>query len=143
MTASPAFDVIFVGPGHNALFAASHLANPSGCVCQVDQRLTAAKPPTASCESFMEDPEDFKKRSRTGSPYENPTSHPTDGQPKGECLTASRIRARRPSFRPATATMALLPWGRGIRASIGHQRDGRATRRHNTSYSHASEEKRI
>ena len=25
----------------------------------------------------MDDPEDFKKRSRTGSPYENPNSHNT------------------------------------------------------------------
>ena len=77
MTASSAFDVIFVGAGHNALIAARYLAEDSGCVCLLDRRPTPAKPRTAPCESFMDDPEDFKKRSRTGSPYENPNSHNT------------------------------------------------------------------
>jgi hypothetical protein len=77
MTASPAssaFDVIFVGAGHNALIGARYLAEDCGCVCLLDRRPTPAKPHTAPCESFMDDPEDFKKRSRTGSPYENPNS---------------------------------------------------------------------
>jgi choline dehydrogenase-like flavoprotein len=74
MTASAAFDVIFVGAGHNVLIAARDLAEASGSVCQLDQRPIPAKPHTAPPESFMDDPEDFKKRSRTGSPYENPTS---------------------------------------------------------------------
>jgi hypothetical protein len=38
----------------------------------------------------MDDPEDFKERSGTGSPYVNPASYSTDGQPKGERLTATR-----------------------------------------------------
>jgi hypothetical protein len=83
-------------------------------MCLLDQRPTPAKPRTApsesflddndedygrpkkthphdpSCESFMDDPEDFKKRSRTGSPYENPTSHPTNGQSNGEHHTTTR-----------------------------------------------------
>jgi hypothetical protein len=46
----------------------------------------------------MDDPEDFKKRSRTGSPYENPTSHPTYGQPKGEHLTATRAVIATPDW---------------------------------------------
>jgi hypothetical protein len=74
MTASAAFDVIFVGAGHNALIAARYLAEDSGCVCLLDRCPTPAKPRTAPCESFMDDPQDFKKRSRTGSPYENPNS---------------------------------------------------------------------
>jgi hypothetical protein len=80
MTASPAssaFVVIFVGAGHNALIGARYLAEDCGCVCLLDRRPTPAKPHTAPCESFMDDPEDFKKRSRTGSPYENPNSHNT------------------------------------------------------------------
>jgi hypothetical protein len=48
MTASSTFDVIFVGAGHH--------------------------PYSATSESFIDDPEDFKKRSRTGSPDENRTS---------------------------------------------------------------------
>jgi hypothetical protein len=77
MTASAAFDVIFVGAGHHALIAARHLAKDSGWVCLLDRRPTPAKPGTAPSESFMDDPEDFKKRSNTGSPYENPNSHNT------------------------------------------------------------------
>jgi choline dehydrogenase-like flavoprotein len=74
MTASSAFDVIFVGAGHNGLIAARHLAENGCSACQLGQRPIPAKPHTAPSESFMDDPEDFKKRSRTGSPYENPTS---------------------------------------------------------------------
>jgi hypothetical protein len=77
MTASSAFDVIFGGAGHNALIAARYLAEDSGCVCQLDQCPIAVKPRTAPSESFMDDSEDFKKRSRTGSPYENPNCHNT------------------------------------------------------------------
>ena len=77
MTASSAFVVIFVGAGHNALIGARYPAEDCGCVCLLDQRATPAKPHTAPSESFMDDPEDFKKRSRTGSPYENPNSHNT------------------------------------------------------------------
>jgi len=76
-SASSAFVVIFVGAGHNALIGARYLAEDSGCVCLFDQRATPARPRTAPSESFMDDPEDFKKRSRTGSPYENPNSHNT------------------------------------------------------------------
>ena len=76
-SASSAFVVIFVGAGHNALIGARYLAEDSGCVCLLDRRPTPAKPRTAPSESFMDDPEDFKKRSRTGSPYENPNSHDT------------------------------------------------------------------
>jgi choline dehydrogenase-like flavoprotein len=74
MTESSAFDVIFVGARHHGLIAARHLTENSGSVCLLDQRPIAAKPHTAPSESFMDDPQDFKKRSRTGSPYENPTS---------------------------------------------------------------------
>jgi hypothetical protein len=74
MTASAAFDVIFVAAGHNVLIPARYLAENSGSVCLLDQRAIPVKPHTAPSESFMDDPEDFKKRSRTGSPYENPTS---------------------------------------------------------------------
>jgi choline dehydrogenase-like flavoprotein len=77
MNASSAFDVIFVGAGHNGLIAARYLATDGGCVCQLDLRPIPVKPRTARSESFMDDPEDFKKRSRTGSPYENPNSHNT------------------------------------------------------------------
>ena len=59
MTASSAFDVIFVGAGHNALIAARYLAEDSGCVCLLDRRPPPAKPRTAPCESFMDDPEDL------------------------------------------------------------------------------------
>jgi hypothetical protein len=90
MTASAAFDAIFLGAGHHALIAARHLAKDSGSVCLLDQRPIPAKPRTARSETFMDDPEDFKKRSNTGSPCENPTSHPTYGQPKDEHLTATR-----------------------------------------------------
>jgi ribulose 1,5-bisphosphate synthetase/thiazole synthase len=37
MTASSAFDVIFVGAGHTVLIAARHLAENGGSVCQLDQ----------------------------------------------------------------------------------------------------------
>jgi hypothetical protein len=74
MTASSAFVVIVVGAKHNELIAGRYLAEDSDCVCLTDRRPIPAKPGTAPCESFMDDPEDFKKRSRTGSPYENPTS---------------------------------------------------------------------
>jgi choline dehydrogenase-like flavoprotein len=77
MTASAAFDVIFVGAGHTALIAARYLAEDGGSVCQLDQRPIPVKARTAPSESFMDDPEDFKKRSRTGSPYENPNPHST------------------------------------------------------------------
>jgi hypothetical protein len=74
MTPSSAFDVIFVGARHHVLIAARHLVTDSGSVSRLDQRPIAAKPRTAPSESFIDDPEDFKKRSRTGSPDENPTS---------------------------------------------------------------------
>jgi hypothetical protein len=90
MTASATFDAIFLGAGHHALIGARHLAKDSGWVYLLGQRPTPAKPRTARSEAFMDDPEDFKKRSRTGSPCENPTSHPTYGQPKDEHLTATR-----------------------------------------------------
>ena len=77
MTASSAFVVIFAGAGHHALIGARYLAEDSGRVCSLDRCPTPAKPHTAPSESFMDDPEDFKKRSRTGSPYENPNSHNT------------------------------------------------------------------
>jgi choline dehydrogenase-like flavoprotein len=77
MTPSSAFDVIFVGAGHHVLIAARYLTEASGSVCLLDRRPIAVKPHTAPSESFMDDPQDFKKRSRTGSPYENPTSHNT------------------------------------------------------------------
>ncbi len=75
MTAPSTFDVIFVGAGHHGLIAARYLTESSGSVCLLDRRPIPAKPHTAPSESFIDDPEDFKKRSRTGSPYENPTSH--------------------------------------------------------------------
>jgi hypothetical protein len=90
MTASSAFDVIFVSAGPNALIAARYLAEDGGSGCLLDERPLPAKPPTAPSESFMDDPEDFRRRSRTGSSYESPTSHPTYGQGKGERLTATR-----------------------------------------------------
>jgi hypothetical protein len=114
MTASATFDAIFVGAEPEALIAARYLTKDSGSVCLLDQRPMPAKPRTASSEcflddddedygrpkkthhhhpsseSFMDDPDDFKKRSRTGSPYENPPSHPTWGQPNGEHHTATR-----------------------------------------------------
>jgi hypothetical protein len=77
MTPSSASVVIFVGAGPNALIGARYLAEDCGCVCLLDQRATPVKPHTAPSESFMDDPEDFKKRSRTGSPYENPNCHNT------------------------------------------------------------------
>ena len=77
MTASSAFVVIFGGAGHNALVGARYLAEDSGCVCLLDRCPTPAKPRTAPSESFMDDPEDVKKRSRAGSPYENPNCHNT------------------------------------------------------------------
>jgi hypothetical protein len=86
MTASATFDVIFVRAGHSALIAARHLAEDSGSACLLDQRPMPANPRTAPSEAFMDDPRDFKKRSRTGSPYENPPFHPTDVQPKGTQL---------------------------------------------------------
>jgi hypothetical protein len=61
MTASAAFDVIFVGAGHNALIPARYQAENNGSVCLLDQRPIPAKPHTAPFESFMADPEDFKK----------------------------------------------------------------------------------
>jgi hypothetical protein len=81
MTASATFDVIFVGAEHNGLIAARYLAEDSGSMCLLGQRPIPVKPPAAPSESFMDDPEDFKKRRRT---------HPTYGQPKGEHLTATR-----------------------------------------------------
>jgi hypothetical protein len=90
MTASATFDAILVGAEHHALTAARYLAKDSGSVCLLDQRPIPAKPRNASSETFMDDPEDFKKRSRTGSPCENPASHPTYGQPNGEHLTATK-----------------------------------------------------
>jgi choline dehydrogenase-like flavoprotein len=74
MTPSAAFDVIFVGAGHHGMIAARYLTENSGSVCLRDQRPIPATPHTAPSESFMDDPQDFKKRSRTGSRYENPTS---------------------------------------------------------------------
>ena len=74
MTASAAFDVIFVGTGHNAPIVARCLARDSGSMCLLDRRPIPAKPHTATSESFIDDPQDFKKRSRTGSPDENRTS---------------------------------------------------------------------
>jgi phytoene dehydrogenase-like protein len=38
MTASSAFDVIFVGAGHHGLIAARYLTEASGSVCLLDQR---------------------------------------------------------------------------------------------------------
>jgi hypothetical protein len=78
MTASFAFAVIVVGAGQDALIAARHLAEDCGWVCSLDRCPTPAQPRTAPGESFIDDPEDFRKRSRTGSPYENPTSPHTD-----------------------------------------------------------------
>jgi hypothetical protein len=72
MTASATFDVDVVGAGHPALIAARYRAEDSGSVCLRDRRPIPAKPHTAPFESFMDDPQDFKKRSTTGSPYENP-----------------------------------------------------------------------
>jgi choline dehydrogenase-like flavoprotein len=77
MTASVTFDVIFVGAGHNGLIAARYLTEASSSVCLLNERPMPANSRTAPSESFVDDPEDFKKRSRTGSPYENPTSHHT------------------------------------------------------------------
>ncbi len=74
MTAPSTFDVIFVGAGHHGLIAARYLTESSGSVCLLDRRPIPAKPHTAPSESFIDDPEDFKKRSRTGSPDENRTS---------------------------------------------------------------------
>jgi choline dehydrogenase-like flavoprotein len=74
MTASSTFDVIFVGAGHHVLIAARYLTENSGSVCLLDRRPIPAKPHTATSESFIDDPKDFKKRSRTGSPDENRTS---------------------------------------------------------------------
>jgi hypothetical protein len=79
MTPSAAFDVIFVGAGHHVLIAARCLTEGSGSVCLLDQPPIPATPHTAPSESFMDDPQDFKKRSRTGSPYEDPTSPNTYG----------------------------------------------------------------
>ncbi|MDT7723263.1 MAG: hypothetical protein QOE94_4274 [Mycobacterium sp.] len=76
-SASSTFDVYFVGAGHNGLIGARYLAKDSGWVCLLDRRRTPAKPGIAPSESFLDDPEDFKKRSRTGSPYENPNPHNT------------------------------------------------------------------
>ncbi|MCW2653657.1 MAG: hypothetical protein JWR32_4633 [Mycobacterium sp.] len=90
MNSSATFDVIFVGAGHNALIAARDITEDSGSVCQLDLRPIPVKARTAPSESFMDDPEDFTKRSRTGSAHENPNSYPTYGQPKGERLTATR-----------------------------------------------------
>src|ERR1700737_5373085 len=81
MTASTTFDVIFVGAEHNGLIAARYLAEDSGSMCLLGQPPIQVNPPAAPSESFMDDPEDFKKRRRT---------HPTYGQPKGEHLTATR-----------------------------------------------------
>jgi choline dehydrogenase-like flavoprotein len=74
MTAPSTFDVIFVGAGHHVLIAARYLTENSGSVCLLDRRPIPAKPHTATSESFIDDPEDFKKRCRTGSPDENRTS---------------------------------------------------------------------
>jgi phytoene dehydrogenase-like protein len=139
MTASAAFDVIFVGAGHNALMFARCLARDSGSVCLLDQRLIPAKPHTTpsesvldggdenygrpkltrphdpSSESFMDDPQDFTKRSRIGSPCENPTSHPTHGQPKDEHHTATRAAIARTT--PVWLYGRLLRDGPGIRIS--------------------------
>jgi hypothetical protein len=57
--ASSAFDVMFVGAGHNALIAARYLAEDSGCVCLLDRCPTPATPRTAPSESFMDDPQDL------------------------------------------------------------------------------------
>jgi choline dehydrogenase-like flavoprotein len=100
MTAFATFDAVFVGAGHNALIAARYLAEDSGSVCLLDQRPMPPNPRLARSETFMDDPEDFSKRSRTGSPYENPTFHPTYGQPKDKHLTATRavIASTRPGW---------------------------------------------
>jgi choline dehydrogenase-like flavoprotein len=68
---------IFVGAGHHGMIAARYLTEASGSVCLLDQRPIAAKPHIAPSESFMDDPQDFKKRSRTASPYETPNPHDT------------------------------------------------------------------
>jgi choline dehydrogenase-like flavoprotein len=91
MTASATFEVVFVGAGHNDLVAARYLAENSSSVCLLGQRRRRAHPRTAPCESFMDDPDDFKKRSRTVSPHENPTSQRTYGRPSSERLTATRV----------------------------------------------------
>jgi phytoene dehydrogenase-like protein len=145
MTASAAFDVIFVGAGHNALMFARCLARDSGSVCLLDQRPLPAKPRTTpsesfldggdencgrprltrphdpSSESFMDDPQDFKKRSRIGSPCGNPTSHPTYGQPKGEHLTATRAAIAR--------TTPVWLYGRLLRDAPGIPDSTRVQRR--------------
>jgi hypothetical protein len=115
MTASATFDAILVGAEHHALTAARYLAKDSGSVCLLDQRPMPAKPPTARSENFMDDPEDFKTRSRTGSPCENPASHPTYGQPKGEHLTATRAVIA--STTPGWLCGRLLRDGLGIAES--------------------------
>ena len=74
MTPSAAFDVIFVGARHHGLIAARCLTEASGSVCLLDRRPIPATPHTAPSESFIDDPQDFKKRSRTGSRYEDRTS---------------------------------------------------------------------
>jgi len=115
MTASAAFDVIFVGAGHNALMFARCLARDGGSVCLLDQRLIPAKPHTPPSESVLDDPQDFTKRSRIGSPCENPTSHPTHGQPKDEHHTATRAAIARTT--PVWLYGRLLRDGPGIRIS--------------------------
>jgi hypothetical protein len=145
MTASFTFDVIFVGAGHNALIVARCLARDSGSVCLLDQRPLPANPRTTpsesfpdggdencgrpkltrphdpSSESFMDDPQDFTKRSRIGSPYENPTSHPTYGQPKDEHLTATRAAIAR--------TTPVWLYGRLLRDAPGIPDSTRVQRR--------------
>jgi hypothetical protein len=124
MTASATSDVILVRAGHSALIAARHLAEDSGSVCLLDQRPMPANPRTVPSEAFMDDPGDFKKRSRTGSPYENPTSNPNYGQPKGERLTATRAVIA--STKPGWLFRRLLRDALGIAESTRAQgrRDG-------------------
>src|SRR5258705_13371127 len=74
LAASSTFDVIFVGAGHHGLIAARCLTEASGSVCLLDRRPIPATPDPAPSESFLDGPQDFKKRSRTGSPDENRTS---------------------------------------------------------------------
>jgi choline dehydrogenase-like flavoprotein len=72
MTASAAFDAIFVGAGHHALIAARHLAKDSGSVCLLDRRPTPAKPHTAPSECFSDDDDE-----NYGRPKKTHPRHPS------------------------------------------------------------------
>jgi hypothetical protein len=79
------------------------------------------RPHDPSSESFMDDPQDFKKRSRIGSPCGNPTSHPAYGQPKDEHLTATRAAIAR--------TTPVWLYGRLLRDAAGIPDSTRVQRR--------------